>query len=263
MRDILEDAEGAAERGDIGPGKSNRERDLQNFPKRFYKDVNLQEVETGHLILLDERPVKTPGRQDLSLPTRASAELVADEWRAVEERINPLNMPITRIANTALDGVANETQAVLEDIVRYASSDLLCYRAGNPEGLVDNQREHWDPVLDWASDQLGAHFELGEGITHVTQPKEAVQAFGQKLKEHADPISLACIHTFTSLTGSAILSLALAEGIISAEKTWSAAHVDEDWNISLWGEDYEAAERRKQRLTDFEAAYRLLRSLKT
>ena len=159
MREILEDAEGAAERGDIGPGKANRGQDKPQFPKRFYKEATLEAEPDGFTVLLDGRSVKTPGKQPLKLPGEASAALVRDEWQGLKDEINPMLMPVTRLANTAVDGVASETQAVMEDIVRYAGSDLLVYRAEGPQGLVDKQAEHWDPVLDWASEEIGAHFE--------------------------------------------------------------------------------------------------------
>lgn len=261
MRDILEDAEGAAARGDIGPGKSNRERDLKKFPKKFYKHAGLAKSDDGFSIELDGRPVKTPGKQVLSLPNEAAAQLVADEWNDAVEVINPLKMPTTRLANTAIDGVVNEMQAVMEDITRYASSDLLCYRASNPAGLVAKQQEHWDPILDWAQQEFGANFETGEGIAFVTQPREAIALFGARLKKHADPFKLASLHTFTSISGSALIALALADEHIDAQAAWAAAHVDEDWNISQWGEDFEAQERRAQKWLDFLAADTLLKAL--
>jgi len=261
MRDILEDAEGAVERGEIGPGKANRGQDKPKFPKRFYKTVSIAENDNGFEVTLDGRSVKTPGRVALALPTRSAAQLVADEWSAVDEEINPLLMPVTRLANTAVDGVANEMQAVMEDIVRYSSSDLLCYRADGPDGLIEAQRSHWDPVLDWMENVVGARFQLAEGVMHVAQSRDAVSAYGLRLKNHEEPFKLACIHTFTSLSGSALIALALAEGFIDADSAWNAAHVDENWNIGQWGEDYEAAERRKQRRLDFDAAYSLWASI--
>jgi chaperone required for assembly of F1-ATPase len=261
MRDILEDAEGAAARGDIGPGKANRERDLQKFPKKFYEKADIKEQEDGFSIELDGRPVKTPGKQVLKLPGSTSAQIVADEWNAAEEVINPLKMPATRLANTAIDGVVNEMQAVMEDITRYAGSDLVCYRAANPQGLVEKQREHWDPILDWALSELGANFETGEGIAFVTQPKESIALFGARLKNHADPFKLASIHTFTSISGSALIALALADEHLDAETAWAAAHVDEDWNIAQWGEDFEAQERRAQKWIDFSTADKLLKAV--
>ena len=257
MRDILEDAEGAVERGDIGPGKANRGQDKQKFPKRFYKEVSISESGSGFGVELDGRSVKTPGRVALAMPTQSAAQLVANEWSSIKDEINPMLMPVTRLANTAVDGVANEVQAVMEDIVRYSSSDLLCYRADSPEGLVSLQREHWDPILDWMDTEIGARFELAEGIMHITQPKDAIAAFGARLKQHEEPFKLACIHTFTSLSGSALIALSLAEGFIDSVTAWNAAHVDEDWNVGQWGEDHEAAVRRKQRHIDFTAAHQL------
>ncbi len=261
MRDILEDAESAAERGDVGPGKANRENDKPKFPKRFYKEASIAELDDGFTVELDGKGIKTPGRISIIVPNEEAAQLMADEWNAIETEINPLLMPVTRLVNTAVDGVAQEMQAVMEDITRYASSDLLCYRADTPEDLVEKQREHWDPVLDWALEKFGASFEVTSGIMSIAQPKEAIAGFGAQLKQHADPFKLACIHTFTSISGSAILALALAEEHLTAEDCWNAAHVDEDWNVSLWGEDYEAADRRKQRWKDFEAADRLLKTI--
>lgn len=261
MRDILEDAEGAAERGDIGAGKANRERDLQKFPKKFYKEASAVEADGGFSIALDGRPVKTPSKQILMLPGQASAKIVADEWNAAEEVINPLKMPATRLANTAIDGVINEMQAVMEDITRYVASDLVCYRVAIPLGLVQKQREHWDPILDWAQSDLNAGFETGEGIAFVTQPRESISLFGARLKNHADPFKLACIHTFTSISGSALIALALADEYLDVEAAWAAAHVDEDWNISQWGEDYEAQERSEQRRIDFKCADDFLKAV--
>lgn len=266
MRNILEDAEGAPERGDIGPGKANRGRDRQTFPKRFYKSVRVVETvsdgEATYQVELDEKPVKTPGRNALALPTKKAAQLVAEEWDTVETEINPLLMPVTRIVNTSIDGVIDQAQAVAEDIIRYAGTDLLCYRADAPQGLVDRQVKHWDPILDWISSTHDAHFETGEGVLHVEQPKQAIANFAQALKAYPDPFSLTCLHTFTSLSGSAIIALAIAEGHLEASSAWQVAHVDEDWNISQWGEDFEAAQRRKQRWTEFDAAYKLMQALR-
>ena len=206
--------------------------------------------------------MKTPGKRLLGLPGEKSAILVAAEWDAQQEEINPLQMPVTRIVNTAIDGVEDQSQAVFEDILRYAGSDLLYYRAETPESLVEAQSSHWDPVLDWAQSELGAVFETGEGISFIKQPKEAIAAFGSALKRHDTPLELACLHTFTSLTGSALLSLAIAENFLDAENAWSAAHVDEDWNIDRWGEDHEAAQRRAQRWLEMSAAEALLLAVK-
>lgn len=232
------------------------------LPKRFYTEVTTRETEEGAFgVLLDGKSVKTPAKTILVLPTGESAELVAEEWRAQETHIDPAAMPKTRLANTALDGVANQTQAVMEDVVRFASNDLLFYRASHPENLVELQREKWDPFLDWYAETIGARFETVEGIMHVSQPKEAIAAFSQVLTKHAAPLKLACVHTMTSLTGSALIAFALAENAFGLEAGWEAAHVDEDFNISQWGEDYEAAKRRETRLGEMSAAHQLFHSL--
>jgi len=259
MRDLLFDAEAAATRT---PETAAQENMRPVLPKRFYKDVEvIGQAASEFEILLDGRSVKTPARSRLVMPTEAAANLIAQEWRIQEERINPAMMPKTRMANTAIDGIANQTQAVLEDIVRFASNDLLFYRATHPDTLVEVQRKHWDKVLDWYQSVPGMRFEITEGITHVAQPKEAITLFSAAIAKYEAPLKLACLHTQTSLTGSALLAFALAENALSLDEAWTAAHVDEDFNISQWGEDYEAGKRRKARLAEMTAAHDLLRVL--
>jgi chaperone required for assembly of F1-ATPase len=204
-------------------------------------------------LLLDGKPVRTPGKAPLVLPTRALAEAVAEEWRAQGERIDPLTMPLTKLANSAIDGVSGREQAVMDDIMAHAAADLLCYRARAPRGLAESQVRHWDPVLAWAKDALKAPLVLGEGIVHVAQPQASLDRLRQTLAGR-DAFSLAALHVMTSLTGSALLALAVALGRMTPDEAWAAAHVDEDWQISKWGEDGEAAARRKDRRRDFAAA---------
>ena len=262
MPDILGDMdEGDGRQRPVG---AVREAMLPQLPKRFYKQAAVAPVEGGYAVQLDGRSVRTPARKPLEFESEAVAQLVAAEWQAQDKVIDPATMPATRLVNTALDGVAEDPQAVIEDMLRYVSSDLLCYRAGSPQGLVARQSAAWDPVLDWLRDEVGANFVLAEGVMHVAQPREALAAFGARLRMHAGKVGggkdangamkIACLHTFTTLTGSALLALALAEGQINAEEAWQAAHVDEDWNISLWGEDAEAAARRAQRWSEMKAA---------
>lgn len=234
------------------------------LPKRFYKDVTVSgDAEAGFSILLDGRPVKTPARNALMLPTEALAALVAVEWQAQDTEVDPAKMPITRIVNTALDGIATDTQSVLEDILRFSSSDLVCYRTDAPEALVTRQAEGWDPILDWAANTLGARFEAVEGIMHREQPREAIAAFGVTLRKYQSALELACLHTITTLTGSALLALALAEGELSAEEAWQRAHIDEDWTIEQWGEDEEASVRRAWRKAEMLAAASAFTALRT
>lgn len=233
-----------------------------SLPKRFYNDVAVADDGAGAALLLDGKTVRTPAKKPLALPSRALAEAVAEEWRAQGERIDPLTMPLTKLANSAIDGVAGREQAVIDDIMNHAASDLLCYRAPGPRGLVDSQTRHWDKVLDWAKEALGAPLVLGEGVVHVAQPQTSLDRLRQTLAGR-DAFSLAALHVMTALTGSALLALAVALGRLTPEEAWAAAHVDEDWQISQWGEDDEAAARRDNRRRDFAAAAQFERLIAT
>jgi len=261
VRDILGDAEGAADRGAVGPGKANRELDKPNLPKRFYEKVCVEQRDQNWHVLLDGKVIRTPGKNTLAFNFESVARMVANEWDAVGERLDPMQMPLTRLSNTAFDGVALEPQAVLEDIVKYSGSDLLCYRAASPQKLVDRQRKAWDPPLDWIADSIGARFETVEGIMHKAQPKEAIADFSRALRVFKDPLAITALHSLTSLSGSAILGYTLAQGRLDAQTAWSAAHVDEDWNIEQWGEDQEASKLRAVRWREFDAADRLIRAI--
>jgi chaperone required for assembly of F1-ATPase len=188
------------------------------------------------------------------VPSRRLAAALADEWNAQVERIDPAAMPVTRLVNSAIDGVAPRMNEVRADVLAYAGTDLLCYRAGEPERLAASQARHWDPVLVWAERRLAVRFALAEGVMHVPQPDDTLAAVAAALERYDDPFALAALHVATTLTGSALLALALAEGKIGAEEAWAAAHVDEDWNMLLWGEDAEALARRARRLAEFRAA---------
>jgi chaperone required for assembly of F1-ATPase len=260
MRDIFSELS-APPLSDDDPVRRAQIQMKQPLPKRFYKDATVGETVDGFTILLDGRPVKTPAKRGLAVPTRAAAELLAQEWQDQATEINPSKMPVTRLVNTAIDGVANEIDAVFADIVKFAGTDLLCYRADNPQSLVDMQASHWDPVLYWAADSLGARFILAEGIIHREQPETALSAYADALENHRSALKLAALHTITTLTGSALIALAFAEHRLTAEQAWQAAHVDEDWNISQWGTDAEAEARRKARWAEMDAAARLFDSL--
>jgi chaperone required for assembly of F1-ATPase len=231
-----------------------------NLPKRFYQTVATKDEPAGGSLLLDDKPVHTPGKAPLVLPTRALAEAVAGEWRAQGERVNPATMPLTKLANSAIDGVIGREQAVIDDIMAHAGSDLLYYRAEGPQGLAEAQTKHWDPVLVWAKDALAAPLLLGEGVVHVAQPQASLDRLKAQLGER-DAFSLAALHVMTALTGSALLALAVALSRMTPEEAWEAAHVDEDWQISQWGEDAEAAARRTNRWRDFAAAAQMFNLL--
>ena len=259
MRDILSDLEAAEKLMDPNPMRRAQKAMLTPKPKRFYKVAGVAEQGGGYVVVLDGKPVKTPARKELAFPARAAAELVAAEFEAQEKEINPATMPFTRLANTAIDGVASEIDAVLADIQRFCANDMLCYRSEAPEGLVKRQADVWNRYLDWARAKHGVRLFLGEGVMHIGQPPASIEAFGLALKAHAEPLKLACLHAMTTMTGSAILALAIAEGEVSVEEGWAAAHLDEDWTIEHWGEDREAQARRAARWQDMKAAADLLR----
>jgi len=258
MADILGERDSAIPDVKTRTAEPSRESQL---PKRFYKEVTVESGDNGFTILLDGRSVKTPGKALLASPSKEIADLLATEWAAQAERIDPMTMPVTRLANTALDGVAVEMQGVKEDIVRYSGSDLLCYRADGPEPLIERQMKHWDPLVDWCQASLGARFELAQGVMFHDQPPESIAAFSAHVGLLNDPMVLACAHVITSLTGSAIIAMAVVKDACSLEEAWIAAHVDEDWNIEQWGEDHEAKERRAARFEDMKAAYTCIRAL--
>ncbi|MFZ1812960.1 MAG: ATP12 family protein [Rhizobiaceae bacterium] len=260
MRELLENLDWKEDPGD--PVLKAQKAMLTPLPKRFYKQAEAKPADQGFAVLLDGKQVRTPGRKLLVLPTSAAAELAVGEWQAQETQINPHKMPVNRIVNTALDGIAEDTQAVAEDIVRFAASDLLCYRADAPLGLVEMQDQHWNPVMDWFRDAVGANFMLAEGINHVTQPREAIALFSSRLRAFTSPLDLACLHVITTLTGSGLLALAFAEGALDSEAVWAAANVDEDWNVARWGEDAEAAVRRAIRHDEMAAAASLFKALR-
>lgn len=256
MRDILGDLSEAM--SDPDPVRRAQIQMKRPLPKRFYKAATSGAVEGGYGILLDGRPVRTPAKKLLAVPALAIAERLAAEWDAQAEEIDPAKMPVTRLVNTAVDGVSANLDAVFEEILRFAGTDLLCYRADSPEGLVARQREGWDPLIRWAADAKGARFILVEGVMHREQPPQALVAFSAALDAWRDPLALACLHTVTTLTGSALIALALAEGVVNAERAWTLAHIDEDWQIEHWGTDEEAFRRRELRREEMDVAAAVL-----
>ncbi|MDE2579365.1 MAG: ATPase [Hyphomicrobiales bacterium] len=232
------------------------------LPKRFYKSVAVAGRDGAFAILLDDKPVRTPAGNAFALPTERAADLVSAEWRAQGEHIDPAAMPVTRLVNSGLDGVARDPQAVAADIVKYSASDLVCYRAGEPASLVDAQNTAWNPAIVFARERYGARFALGEGVMFVTQDDEAIHAIARAVAQVAPtPLKLAALHSMTTLTGSALLALMVAGGALDAEGAWTAAHVDEDHQMRLWGSDAEALARRSARFRDMQAAAALFAAL--
>jgi chaperone required for assembly of F1-ATPase len=235
-------------------------REARPLPKRFYSAVATQDVADGFGVALDGRPARTPQKKMLVVPTRRLAESIADEWQRQGAYIDPATMPLTRLANTSLDGVTGREADVAGDIAKYAGTDLLYYRAAHPPGLARRQADLWDPVLDWAAGELGTTFRVATGLMPIDQPPAVTEAVLARVAS-LPPAVLTALHVVTTLTGSALLALAVLAGRLTPEEAWTAAHVDEDWQIAEWGEDAEAGARRAQRWRDMDAAGRWLASL--
>ena len=219
--------------------------------KRFYAAATVAPRETGSFgIELDGRPIKTPAGHALAVPTQTLADAIAGEWNAQGDDIVPASLPLTRLANSAIDGVAEREGDVLQDIVNYAASDLLCYRAASPEGLVAKQARVWDPVLDWVRAEYDAPFKSGTGVKHLEQPAASLDAVRAVISAFG-PFQLAALHVITTLTGSALIAVAHAQRFLDMDAAWETANVDEDWQTSQWGEDFEAAQRQKRRFSEF------------
>ena len=230
--------------------------------KRFYTVAEVAPHGDGFAVVLDRRPVLTPAKAPLLLPTFAAAEALAGEWQAQGDEIDPAEMPLTRIVNSAIDGVAQAMEAVADEIVHYAGADLVCYRAEGPESLVLAQADAWNPVLAFAEADMGARFLCVEGIVHVAQPDSSMAAVRAKLNRvtgtgAAAPITLACLSVMTGLTGSLLIVLARVSDAMSLAEAWATAHVDEDFQMRRWGADQEAMDRRIRRFAEMAAADRL------
>jgi chaperone required for assembly of F1-ATPase len=229
------------------------------LPKRFYKEASVGAAEGAFSVLLDGRPVNTPAKRRIVVPSRELAEALAAEWAAQGEKIEPATMPLTKLVNSALDGVAQQMAEVEAELVRYAASDLICYRAGEPESLAAAQRAAWDPLLAFARDKLGARLTLAEGVMFAAQPEGSIAALAAAVRAHVGEgegaaLRLAALHVMTTLTGSLILALAKALNEIDLATAWAAAHIDEDFQMRAWGEDAEALARREARFREMAAA---------
>jgi chaperone required for assembly of F1-ATPase len=231
--------------------------------KRFYRTVDVGEAAGGqHALTLDGRGARTPGRNTLAAKSRSLMESVAKEWGRQRETVESADMPLTRLLNSAIDGVAFTMAETRTEILKYAGSDLLCYRAEAPEELAERQRLAFDPILAWAAETLGARFNLAAGIMHVGQPPQSIEAIRSAIEDFDDPVALAALSAMTTLSGSALLALAVARGRLSPEEAWRAAHVDEDFQAERWGVDAEASARREARWREFEAAALALEAMR-
>lgn len=229
----------------------------RNLPKRFYETASIgPNGEEPHVLLLDGRPARTPARRLIAFDNSAVGEIVAAEWNAQGETIDPAAMPATRLVNTAIDGVAEAAGAVRDQIASYAGSDLVCYRAEAPEGLAARQHAAWDRLLGLAL-RWGMPLRTAIGIMHLAQDESSLRQ-ARRMLEPLATLPLAALHIVTTLTGSFVIAMALWRGEIEPEDAWTAAHVDEDWQVSLWGEDAEAAARRAYRRAEFDAAVAII-----
>lgn len=232
----------------------------RELPRRFYKQAGSRPQGDRHLITLDGKPLRTPGKAELAVPAERLAEAIAAEWGAQGETIDPMSMPLTRLVNSAIDGVKGREVEVAADAARYAGSDLTCYRATYPDGLIARQRQHWDPVLAWAERDLGVRLIPVQGIMYADQPQQSLARIGELIAVYPY-LPLAALHSITTLMGSVLLALAVARRHLSPEAAWEAAHVDEDWQISQWGEDMEARRRRDHRWKEMQAGALVLAAL--
>jgi chaperone required for assembly of F1-ATPase len=221
--------------------------------KRFWKDVSVQKEGDGWTILLDGRPVKTPARAPLLLPTASLTDAVADEWRAVEDKIDPCAMPLTGLANAAIDRVALDKNAFARGIARYAEADLACYRAEGPAQLIARQEASWDALLGWARRRYDVDFKITTGLIHVQQPTATVQRLSHAV-EMLGPFKLAGLSQLVTIGSSLAAGLAVIENAITAEEAWDAVSLDERWQLDQWGADAEAETALENRRRDFLAA---------
>lgn len=225
--------------------------------RRFYKEARATPEKT---VTLDGQPIKTPGKRPLQLPTMALAEAIAAEWQAQGEKIDPATMTLTKLANTAIDRVAPSRVRIIAEMIDYAGSDLVCYRADRPPDLVASQRQHWDPVLAWAAAQLRADLVTATGVVHVPQPQAGLEALRTHF-ESIESFALTAIHNMMTLTGSGLIAAMVGKGALTPEHAWAAAHVDEDYQIAHWGWDNEAKAKRTLRQREFDYCFEFLRLL--
>ena len=224
--------------------------------KRFWKSAAAERRGDGWGIALDGRPLKTPARTDLIVPAQALAQAIADEWNGAGDKIDPWAMPLTGLANAAIDRVAPDPAAFAEGLARYAEADLACYRAEGPRELVERQAREWDPLLAWARRRFDVDFVTTGGIAHVDQPKATVERLRQAVLS-LDPFRLAALSPLTTVGGSLVAALAVIERALSAEESYAAVTLDERWQEDKWGADADAAKAMAERRRDFLAAARL------
>jgi len=228
--------------------------------KRFWKDVTVGRGDNGWSIELDGRPVRTPARAPLLIPTHALAEAIAGEWRAVEGELDPRAMPLTGLANAAIDRVAPESLEFAGGLARYADADLACYRSEWPPELVERQGKCWDPLLAWGRRRFDVDFSTTSGLLHVPQPAATIDRLAHEIAA-LDSFHLAGLSPLVTISGSLIAALAILEKALPADEAWDAVSIDERWQLEQWGADPEAAQALENRSRDFRTAARFLELL--
>jgi chaperone required for assembly of F1-ATPase len=225
--------------------------------KRFYQSAAAAPVGTGYGVRLDGKPLSTPGKAELVVPSRALAEAIAAEWRAQAGDIDLARLPLTRLASTAIDLVTPRRAEVGAEVARYAGTDLVCYRAGHPPQLAQRQHAAWQPLIDWATMRYDATLDVTVGVVPVAQPVASLRAFAAAVGAYA-PLELAALHLATAACGSLVIALALIEGRLDAAEAFAASQLDETFEIELWGEDAEQMERRAALQDDIALARRFI-----
>ena len=228
--------------------------------KRFWKDVTVEREDGEWGIRLDGRAVKTPARVALAVPTERLAGAIAEEWRSVADTIDPRAMPLTGLANAALDRVAADRRAFADGLARYAEADLACYRAEGPQGLIDRQENSWDELLRWGRRRYDVDFATTTGLTHVTQPAATVERLAHEVSA-LDAFRLAGLSPLVTIGGSLVGALAVLEKAMTPEQVWEAVSLDDQWQLERWGSDAEAEAALENRRRDFLAAARFLELL--
>lgn len=223
--------------------------------KRFYRLAAPVQRASGHGIVLDGKPVKTPGKRDLIVPSEALAAAIAAEWNTQRAEVRPATMPLTRLATTTVDRVATQREAIIEQIANYATTDLVCYRAAHPPALAARQKAVWQPLIDWAVQRYDAPLTVTTGVIPKRQSAASLRAFAAAVAEH-DDFALTALHVATAACGSVVIGLALIEGQLDPQEAFAASQLDEGFQIEAWGEDAEQAERRDALAADIEAAAR-------
>lgn len=221
--------------------------------KRFWTEARADVRDHGYGVFLDDRPVATPNKTPLIMPTLKMAKAAAAEWGAQDEKIDPLTMPVTRSANSAIDKVATQQPEVVSMLAEYGGSDLLCYRAIGPVELIARQAAAWDPLLDWAETEFGHRLTVGEGVMHIAQDPALLSNFHAEVASF-DNFALTAVHDLIAMSGSLVIGLAVTRGAITVQDAWGASRIDEHWQIEQWGEDDEATETESKKKAAFEHA---------